>query len=85
MKNFKKYIETIASVNEKDWSIFSSLSKKREISKKSAFLVKGKIEDNISFIEKGEVRLFMPEVEQEKELTFGFSFQGEFISAYDFF
>ena len=52
MKNFKKYIETIASVNEKDWSIFSSLPKKREISKKSAFLVKGEIEDNISFIEK---------------------------------
>ena len=69
MKNFKKYIETIASVNEKDWSVFSSLLKKREISKKSTFLVKGEIEDNISFIEKGEVSLFMPEAEQDKELT----------------
>ena len=58
MKNFKKYIETIASVNEKDWSVFSSLLKKREISKKSTFLVKG------------EVRLFMPEADEEKELTF---------------
>ena len=85
MKNFKRYTETIANVNEKDWSVFSSLLKKREISKKSTFLVKGEIEDNISFIEKGEVRLFMPEAEQEKELTFGFSFQGEFISAYDSF
>ena len=64
MKKFKKYIETIAKVDQKDWFIFSSLLKKRKISKKSTFLVKGEIEDNISFIEKGEVRLFMPEAEQ---------------------
>lgn len=63
MKKFRKHIETIANVSEKDWSVFSSLLKKREISKKSIFLAKGEIEDNISFIEKGEVRLFMPEAE----------------------
>tara|TARA_B110000858_G_scaffold33029_1_gene36644 strand:+ start:61 stop:195 length:135 start_codon:yes stop_codon:yes gene_type:complete len=44
-------------VDEKDWSVFSSLLIK-EISKKSTFLVKG------------EVRLFMPEEDEEKELTF---------------
>ena len=85
MNNFRKYIETIADVTEKDWLVFSSYLKKREFSKKSTFLTKGSIENNISFIEKGKVRLFIPKEYEEKEITFGFSFQGEFISAYDSF
>jgi len=85
MHNFRKYIESIANVNEKDWLVFSSCLKKREFSKKSIFLSIGQIENNISFIEKGEVRLFIPKEDEEKEITFGFSFQGEFVSAYDSF
>ena len=38
-----------------------------------------------SFIEKGKVRLFIPKEDKEKEITFGFSFQGELVSAYDSF
>ena len=34
MYKFKKHIETIANVNEKDWLIFSSHLYKREFSKK---------------------------------------------------
>lgn len=60
-------------------------SKKREFAKKSIFLGIGQIENYISFIEKGKVRLFIPKEDDEKEITFGFSFQGEFISAYDSF
>lgn len=85
MDNFRKYIETIADVDEKDWLVFSSRLKKRVFTKKSTFLSKGQIENNISFIEKGEVRLFIPKKLEEKEITFGFSFQGEFVSAYDSF
>ena len=85
MYKFRKYIETIASVNEKDWLNFSSHLQKREFSKKSTFLGIGQIENNISFIEKGEVRLFIPKENPEKEITFGFSFKDEFISAYDSF
>jgi len=85
MYKFRKYIETIANVNEKDWLLFSSYLKKREIAKKNTFLGVGQIENTISFIEKGEVRLFIPKKNTEKEITFGFSFQGEFISAYDSF
>ena len=85
MNNFRKYIETIADVHDNDWSVFSSRLKKREFLKKSTFLSKGETENYISFIEKGEVRLFIPKEDEEKEITFGFSFQGEFVSAYDSF
>ncbi|ARV05405.1 CarD family transcriptional regulator [Polaribacter sp. SA4-10] len=85
MQKFRKYIESIATINDEDWLFFSSLLKKREFSKKSSFLKKGEIENSISFIEKGEVRLFIPKEDEEKEITFGFSFQGEFVSAYDSF
>ena len=85
MHKFRKYIEGIANINEKDWLVFSSYLKKREFVKKSTFLSIGQIENNISFIEKGEVRLFIPKEDEEKEITFGFSFQGEFVSAYDSF
>lgn len=85
MQQLRKYIETIAKVNDNDWSLFSSLLKKREFSKKSPFLSKGQIENYISFIEKGKVRLFIPKEDEKKEITFGFSFQGEFVSAYDSF
>lgn len=85
MNKFKEYIETIANVTEKDWLVFSSYLKKREIEKKTTFLSIGQIENNISFIEKGKVRLFIPKEDEEKEITFGFSFQGEFVSAYDSF
>ena len=85
MNKFREYIETIANVSAKDWLVFSSYLKKREIEKKTTFLNMGQIENNISFIEKGKVRLFIPKEEEEKEITFGFSFQGEFVSAYDSF
>lgn len=85
MYKFREYIETFANVNEKDWLLFSSYLKKREFAKKTVFLSIGQTENYISFIDKGKVRLFIPKEEEEKEITFGFSFQGEFVSAYDSF
>ncbi|MFZ1749894.1 MAG: Crp/Fnr family transcriptional regulator [Saprospiraceae bacterium] len=85
MDELRRYIEIFASVDEKDWIIFSSHLQKRILPKKSTFLTVGQIEYNISFIEKGEVRLYIPKENPEKEITIGFSFQSEFISAYDSF
>lgn len=85
MYKFRKHIESLANLNEKDWQLFSSYLKKREFAKKTTFLSVGQIENHISFIEKGEVRLFIPKEDKEKEITFGFSFQDEFVSAYDSF
>lgn len=85
MNKFRGYLETIVDVDDADWNYFSSRLIKQEFSKKSVFLKVGDIENHISFIEKGGVRLFIPKADEEKEITFGFCLQNEFVSAYDSF
>ena len=85
MEGFRSYLENIAEVSDYDWDLFSSKLKRREFTKRSKLLVLGETENYISFIEKGIIRLFIPKEEEEKEITFGFSFPGEFISGYDSF
>lgn len=57
----------------------------RVIKKKTVFLKLNETENHISFIESGVVRLYIPKENPEKEITFGFSFKNQFISAYDSF
>lgn len=85
MQEFRNYIESFAYISNEDWKIFSSLLTVREFPKKHIFLKIGEVENYVSFIEKGEVRLFIPKEDEEKDITFGFSFKEEFISAYDSF
>ncbi len=85
MHRLRAYIEQIASVSDKDWELFSSCLFKQDFSKKQQILKVGQIENHISFIEEGMVRVFIPKEDPEKEITFGFSFKYEFISAYDSF
>jgi CRP-like cAMP-binding protein len=81
----RDYIEQIAKVSDDDWRIFSSFLKKKIIPKKTVFLKTGEVENYISYIEQGIVRLFISSKDTEKDVTFGFSFKYEFISAYDSF
>lgn len=46
-------------------------------------LNKGEVENHLSFVEKGIVRLYIPQ--EDGDLTFGFVFGGAFVSAYDSF
>jgi len=85
MQKLRSYIESFATISDQDWLLFSSFLIKREMPKKHVFLQFGEIESYISFIERGKVRLFIPHIDVEKERTFGFSFEGEFVSAYDSF
>lgn len=85
LQNFRRFIEQISPITDKDWTFFSSKLVEREISKKTIFLKLGAVENHISFIEKGIVRLFIPKEDPEKEITFGFCGHNEFISAYDSF
>lgn len=85
MQQIKSYLDQIASISELDWTFFTSKLKRRIISKKSIFLQATEIENHISFIESGVVRLFIPKENPEKEITFGFSFKNQFVSAYDSF
>ena len=81
----RNYIAKISNFNDADWQFFSSRLTKRVIPKKSTFLKVGTVEDNISFIISGMVRLYIPENDKSKEITFGFSFNEQFVSAYDSF
>ncbi|WP_317044374.1 Crp/Fnr family transcriptional regulator [Flavobacterium hercynium] len=51
--------------------------------KKKLLIEAGKTEKYLSFIDKGIFRLYIPR--ESEDLTFGFAFEGNFISAYDSF
>lgn len=85
MQQIKAYLEQIANISAKDWSYFTSKLERKSIPKKAVFLKLNAVEDYISFIESGVVRLFIPKEDSEKEITFGFSFKNQFVSAYDSF
>ena len=85
MEQIKAYIDQIAAISKEDWDFFKSKLQRRIFSKKTIFLKINEVENHISFIESGVVRLFIPKENPEKEITFGFSFQNQFISAYDSF
>jgi len=85
MQQIKQYLEGIAHITDKDWEFFISKLTHRVIPKKSVFLGLNEIENHISFIQSGVVRLFIPKDDTEKEITFGFSFKNQFVSAYDSF
>ena len=85
MQQIKSYLDQIASISSSDWDFFTSKLQKRIIPKKSVFLKINEIENQISFITSGVVRLFIPKEDLEKEITFGFSFKNQFVSDYDSF
>lgn len=85
MDQIKAYLDKIATISEADWTFFTSKLQRSIVPKKTVFLKVNEIENRISFIESGVVRLFIPKENPEKEITFGFSFQNQFISAYDSF
>jgi CRP-like cAMP-binding protein len=85
LQQIKAYLDQIATISQSDWDFFTSKLQRRVIPKKSVFLKLNEIENHISFIESGVVRLYIPKENTEKEITFGFSFKDQFISAYDSF
>ena len=85
MQQLKLYLDKITSISSSDWNFFISKLQRRIITKKSVFIKVNQIENHISFIESGIVRLFIPKDNPEKEITFGFSFENQFVSAYDSF
>lgn len=54
---------------------------KEKINKNSTVIKIGEIESRLSFISEGIVRLYIPK--EQSELTFGFIFENEFVTAYD--
>lgn len=83
MENIRTYLEKTVAINESDWLLFSSKLKHRDFKKKDKLINLGEKENYISFIETGIARFMIPK--EDKEVTFGFCFENEFISAYDSF
>jgi CRP-like cAMP-binding protein len=85
LQQIKDYLDQIADISAADWDFFTSKLQRKFIPKKTVFLKQNEVENTISFIETGVVRLFIPKENPEKEITFGFSFKNQFVSAYDSF
>ncbi len=83
MNEVRKYIDNISPMNDSDWEFFSSKLKEVRLEKNTTILKIGEIEDYLSFISKGIIRLYIPR--EESDLTFGFLFENEFVTGYDSF
>ena len=83
MKQITALLQSFANISSRDSAYFTSKLKKVEFQKKEILLTKGKIENYLSFVEEGTLRLFIPKI--ENDVTFGFVFKNSFVSAYDSF
>ena len=83
MEEIKNFIDSIYPMNVSDWDFFSSKLDKETVKKNVTVTKAGAIENYLSFIVEGVVRLFIPL--EESDLTFGFVFEKEFVTAYDSF
>ena len=83
MHEIRKFIDNISPMNNSDWQFFSSKLQEVKLEKNTTLLKTGKVENYLSFISKGIIRLYIPKV--ESDLTFGFLFENEFVTGYDSF
>lgn len=81
MNEIRKFIDNISPMSDSDWKFFSSKLQEEKLNKNTTLLEIGEIENYISFISKGIIRLYIPR--EESDLTFGFIFANEFVTAYD--
>ena len=83
MEQIRSEFEVHGPMPDNDWQLFASKLEKVELKAKKPLLNVGKVENYLSFIESGTVRFYIPQ--GENDLTFGFVFEGGFVSAYDSF
>ncbi|HEX8549425.1 MAG TPA: Crp/Fnr family transcriptional regulator [Cytophagaceae bacterium] len=83
MEKIRKHFESHTKLSDKDWQIFSSKLNRHKFPKNHLLLKAGQTERYLSFVETGIVRYFIPKA--DTDLTFGFVFADNFVSAYDSF
>lgn len=83
MEKIRQYFERTVKLTDKDWQFFSSKLIKQEFPKNHHLLTVGQTENYLSFIETGIMRFYIPK--EEKELTFAFAFELNFVSGYNSF
>ncbi len=83
MEEVKKFIDNIYPMNSANWDLFSSKLYKETLKKNATLIKIGAVENYLSFISEGMVRFYIPQ--EESDVTFGFLFENEFVTAYDSF
>ncbi|PID92403.1 MAG: CarD family transcriptional regulator [Bacteroidetes bacterium] len=83
MDAIKRFIDNMTPMGESGWVFFSSRFIEERYKKRSVLLRVGETENYLSFIKRGAVRLYIPK--EDRDLTFKFSFENEFVTAYDSF
>ena len=83
MSKIKEFFNRISPLKDEYWNIFYSKLEQRKFPKKSIILKQGEVENYLSFIESGIVRLYFEKI--ENDITFDFSFEGTFFSSYKSF
>ncbi|NHE57630.1 Crp/Fnr family transcriptional regulator [Cyclobacterium plantarum] len=83
MEQIRKHFDKIVRQTDKDWEVFSSRLTRRAFPKKTTLLKVGEKENHLSFIQEGAIRFCIPK--EFDDLTFGFVFADNFVSAYDSF
>jgi len=83
MEQIRKYFDKTFKLTDYEWQVFSCKLIKQDFPKKHILLEAGQIENNLSFIESGILRSYIPK--EENDLTFGFSFSNSFVSGYNSF
>jgi len=79
----KLFRNNFVDLSQHDWANAAKRFKLARFPKKTLLLKKGQTENYLSFVEKGIVRYYIPN--QKDEVTLEFSFENEFIGAYDSF
>jgi CRP-like cAMP-binding protein len=83
MEIIKKYFESKVTVTEHDWKKFSTKLQQRKFAKNATILRQGNTEEYLSFIEQGILRFHVQS--EDRDFTFAFGYEGNFVSAYDSF
>lgn len=83
MSKIKDFFSRLSPLKEEYWQLFYSKLEKREFPKKAIILKQGEVENYLSFVENGIVRHYFEKI--NGDITFDFTFEGNFFSAYKSF
>jgi CRP/FNR family transcriptional regulator, anaerobic regulatory protein len=83
LERIKEYIARFVVYSEEELAVFLNSLKKRVIPKGDYLMQAGQVCDYVAFINKGHFRAFY--VINNKEVTYNFSFQGNFFTDYPSF
>lgn len=86
MQQIREYFNHITSITDQEWDFFSARLVRESFPKKALLLKAGQIEQYLSFVETGMLRFFLRHgIDDLGEITYDFSFAGEFTSGYSSF